>query len=107
MKQNETQLNSDFFYGENPDNLENINRFNEKNDFYEPLPHKYANRLPDYMRIFCNPYISTDGSVKFNIDLTKEFLNAIKIEYSLKNEPSREEICKIIESEIKKCLYDF
>ncbi len=106
MKHQDIPLMEDFYIGENPENFPN-NSENKQSDFAEVLPEKYLNRFPEYFKIFCNPYIASDGSVKFNIELTDEFLKAVKIHYSLNQIPSKEKLCEIIEHEVKNCLKDF
>lgn len=108
MKSDEYPLNEDFYIGENPKNLPHYYEQQSQNDdFAEPLPDKYLSRFPEYFKIFCKPYISITGEVKFNIQLSNEFISAIKIHYNLKQSPSRQELCTILESELKKCLKDF
>jgi hypothetical protein len=109
MNHQDIPLNEDFYIGENPKNLPHYSVLENKesDDFGEKLPEKYLNKFPEYFKIFCSPYIATDGSVKFKIQLSNEFLNAIKIHYNLKKVPSRQKLCEIIEHEVKECLKGF
>lgn len=107
MNHNDLPLNEDFYIGEDSNNLPKLEEDKSNEDYGAPLPDKYVNKLPEYFKIFCKPYISKNGGVKFDIELGDEFYKALKIHYGMKKNPTKEELCNILESEIKNSLKDF
>lgn len=97
----------DVFFGESLDSSLNDSDIEYPIHQCEPLPKKYLDKLPDYIKLFCFPVVNPENKIQLNIDLDEDFIKAFKIYYNLKYEPSQDKIMNIIESELKMALKGF
>lgn len=102
----EKPLREDIYFGENPKNFQ-PNNIEYTFDKCEPLPKKYLDKLPEYFKIFCNPMIDPENKVSFDIVLTDEFYEAVRIHYNLNKKPSQDRLLKILDNELKIALDGF
>lgn len=101
----EKPIVENIYFGENPENFSNSQPEREYSiDQCEPLPKKYSDKLPDYFKIFCQPRITPEKKVIFDLDLTEEFYSAYRIHYNLKKNPSQDQLLKTLDNELKIAL---
>jgi hypothetical protein len=94
-------------FGENIENFPNNSDIEYPIHQCEPLPKKYLDKLPDYIKLFCLPVVNPENKIQLNIDLTSDFIEAFRIYYNLKQEPPQDRIMAVIESELNMALKGF
>jgi hypothetical protein len=70
----------------------------------EPLPTKYFNRLPEYLKLFSHPVITENRTVDFNLELNDDFYLAFTRHYRMLEKPTPAQLCEMLEAELKHAL---
>lgn len=74
---------------------------NNDNDEGYPLTPGQKALLPDYLNIFCSPFIDGNDQINIKLPLSSELLAAMQIYYKMKMPPSYEQATRLIEKEIR------